>query len=130
MGGLKLPRGGRVLAWTMVFVPLERYQTTVVVPSGATASCGRYGTWPAVERSTGVLKLPPGGRVLAWTMLLVPLERYQTTVVVPSGATATWGTVAFWPAAVMSPIRGTAKRRHLRERRESCSIAMHSTLEE
>jgi hypothetical protein len=61
----------------------------VVVPSGPIATCGLPAFWPVVETSIGVLKVVAfAARVAACTMVLLPLERYQVIVVVPSGATA------------------------------------------
>ena len=106
-GAAKAPPGGRVAAWMIWLVPLERCQTVVVVPSGAEATWGLRAVRPVAERSTGTAKAPPGGRVAAWMISLVPLERCHTVVVVPSGAEATWGLKAFRPVAERST--GAAK---------------------
>ena len=104
----KEPPGGRVAAWMMLLVPLERRQIAVAVPSGAYSICGFPAFWPVAERSTAAPKEPPGGRVEAWMMSLVPLKRRQIAVAVPSGATPIWELSALWPAADMS-IAGTCQ---------------------
>ena len=93
----------RVAACTKVLLPLERGQMMVVVPSGPVATCGLPASWPVVERSIGVLKVVAfAARVAACTMLLLPLERLQVMVVVPSGPVATRGFSASWPRAETS----------------------------
>ena len=69
---------------------VERFQTTVAVPSGATATCGsaascpwRRGPW-SVRACRRGRSGAPGPRICA-------VGRIQTTVAVPSGATATCG---------------------------------------
>ena len=37
-----------------------------------------------------------------WMMVLLPLERCQTAVAVPSGANPIWGCSAFWPVSERS----------------------------
>ena len=92
--------GGTVDAdWMIVLLPSERFQIAVALPSGAIVTCGSEAFWPAADRSIGVPKAAPGGRVAAWMMLLLPFERLQTTVVVPSGAVVSCVSSAFCPVA-------------------------------
>ena len=104
MGSLKLVAfAARIAACTMVLLPLKRRQVMVVVPSGPVATCGLSASWPVVETSIGVLKVVAfAARVAACTMLLVPFERIQVMVVVPSGPIATCGLPASWPVVETS----------------------------
>ena len=84
-------------------LPLSRVQVMVVVPSGPVATCGLDASWPVVERSIGVLKVVAfAARVAACTMVLLPLERRQVMVVVPSGPVSTCGLSALAPMAERS----------------------------
>ena len=87
---VKIDEGVAVTACTMLLLLLMRCQVMVVVPSGPVATCGLCVSWPVVERSIGVLKVVAfAARVAAYTVSLLPLERLQVTVVVPSGPVAT-----------------------------------------
>ncbi len=83
-------------------LPSERCQIAVKVPSGPAVIRGLSALLPGAEMLTGGPKSPPGGRVEAWMISLLPLFRRQTAVVVPSGAVAIWGLEAFWPGAERS----------------------------
>src|SRR5205085_2019016 len=54
--------------------------------------------WPASDMSCTELRVPEAERPRAWIRRLMPSDRGHTTTAFPLASTATWGSMAFWPA--------------------------------
>ena len=82
MGVLKVVAfAARVAACTMRLLPSKRIQVMVVVPSGPTATCELYASWPVVERLIGGFgSHGPSGvaRAAALVERLVPAASIKT----------------------------------------------------
>ncbi len=81
-------------AWITQLVPSKRVQSTVAAPPGPSSTCGSIALSPAAESPAVAARVPSGATRLAWTIESEPSKRLQTTVAVPSAATATSGSTA------------------------------------
>jgi hypothetical protein len=80
----------------MPFVPFERDQTAIPLPSGASAICGSSASRPTTERSTGVCQSPvAAGRTAPATVQFAPFQRSQTATAFPAPSKAILGTSAY-----------------------------------